>query len=1064
MTRPETRRASRKKPLGIGILFTIILFLLNLIGLVAVIVSFVNPIYNFFIELPFVASHTNFLQNTIVRWAQNLIATPYSLPFPFNQVSATQSAFMYFSAFYEVGMVLLLFLYFPFAVIGHNRIVNKKNQGVKLALQVISIILMLGYIVFVMLVSLSNSGRFGPHLEWFSDIFDKVSAYFNPGRRLEPLAFIKRFSPAVYTVAYAGLVIGLISLILNFIGLSGRNNYYITGRKAERQPEPYRQLDPLGRRVPAGYGAIKLAPIPSAEHIVVVEPGQKPVLPKNIAPAEPQRKVVPVSYVPSADRAPDVPVPAPKPELVTVSTENIEKKPTATVNLPTAERGIEEKPEPVVEKPVEKKLETVEVHDAEVVEEPKKLELKEEPKPDTIPAPEEPKPEPETKPEPEPKKEEPELVPEPKTEPQPLPEVAVPEPEMEPLLLKTAPVPEPELVPQIKTVATVVNTPANPQPEPKKEETKPVEIQPAVIPEPVPEKVEEKKEEVKPEPVPPAAPVAPVPPVPPVAPKAPEPEPEPEPERAWIQPTYREVSILNALEPILPNDNLTLPAVRETNVEAVLSNLEPFETTAVETLPSEESEIEEATKKANTISPENTPVDYLPGIDDNIVSPWEEEKPVEKTEVTQAAEPEPEPEEPVIEEKECAAPVEEEKPAEEEQAVEEAAEEEKVEEPVEPESTTPIRATIFPDAEPVEENVTEEAEAEAEEKEEEVQEIVPPVVEATSEEEKAEEPAEEEKAEEAEAEAEAEEEVEEEKAAEVTAINHLADDGLRPQEEDHPDNEIVRGPSRYEERITLAKNDLDEKQSTTIDEGWTIPGYEEKSIVIPVVEEAKEEEVEKPAEEEKPVEPVEEKKEEASAPVEEEKVEETTVVAEPVEEKKEEAVEENAPEPPVEENEPIQEKRTFTLVDPMKREVVEEKVEEKKELSAISGPLHKIRERKRDIQLVAPTKVKFDLKQYKVKTYEGDLTPEEAFLKGVTKVQPVVNPIFANQPVNDSWKQKKIDEENKKSGYFNVSQGKLVKPTRPLSQKPTNAKITSIRDMVKARKAKEPKEEEKNEK
>ena len=854
MTRPETKRISRKKPLGIGLLAVVILFILNLIGVAAIVAS-LTPLYD--VVSKYLTANAI---NEVTDIARVYICEPLGISQIFGHYSVAQSAFALLSIAYEVLMITLLFLYFPFAVIGHNRRVNKKNKGALAVFQVLSILIILALLAFYVLTCLSQS----PYsVKWFNDnLMTPFFDLFEKGGSLASLNFIDKFSLPLNALFCLTVAAYVVSLLLNLIGLIGKNLYYsnVYGISStpssrgdnrggiEKQPEPYRQLDPLGRRVPAGYGAIKLAPIPSAEHIIVVEPGQKPVLPKSIAPVEPQKKIVPVAYVPGAERdmpKDEVKAPAPKPELTTVEAVEVKKEaPVQEVPVVEAETHVEE-------------VQTVQEPVAETV--------------------------------------------------------------AEPISIKTVPIPEPELVHEEKSIPAVIHEPAKPTP-----------VKPAEEPAPV------------------------IPPQPPVVEKKEE-------ERCWIQPTYREVKILNALEPIVKNDELTLPAIRETNVEAVLSNLEPFQSKPIENLPSEEAEIEEAADKANEIAPANAPVDYLPGIDDSLANPWEEEKPVEKTDVTEVAAPEPA-KEPVVEEKA-------------EEIVEEKAEEEIV-----PESTEPIHGTVIADKEPIVEEKTEE----------------------TVEKEEAEEPAEEEKTVEEATEPEVIEEPEQK--AIVTAINHVAEDDLRPQEEEHPDNEIATGPSRYDEKIVVNKNVLEETANTTLDEGWTIPGYEPAK-----------EEVAQPAAEEKEIAPVE------PAPI---------------------AEEEAA-------------KRTFTLVDPMKHEAVEEKEEEKKELSAISGPLHQIRERKRDIQLVAPTRVKFDLKHYQIKTYQGELTPEEAFLKGVTKVQPVVNPVFANQPAADSWKQKKIDEENKKSGYFNVTQGKLVKPTRPISQKPTNTKITSIRDLVKARKAQE---------
>ena len=582
MTRPETKRISRKKPLGIGLLAVVILFILNLIGVAAIVAS-LTPLYD--VVSKYLTANAI---NEVTDIARVYICEPLGISQIFGHYSVAQSAFALLSIAYEVLMITLLFLYFPFAVIGHNRRVNKKNKGALAVFQVLSILIILALLAFYVLTCLSQS----PYsVKWFNDnLMTPFFDLFEKGGSLASLNFIDKFSLPLNALFCLTIAAYVVSLLLNLIGLIGKNLYYsnVYGISStpssrgdnrggiEKQPEPYRQLDPLGRRVPAGYGAIKLAPIPSAEHIIVVEPGQKPVLPKSIAPVEPQKKIVPVAYVPGAERdmpKDEVKAPAPKPELTTVEAVEVKKEaPVQEVPVVEAETHVEE-------------VQTVQEPVAETV--------------------------------------------------------------AEPISIKTVPIPEPELVHEEKSIPTVIPEPAKPTP-----------VKPAEEPAPV------------------------IPPQPPVVEKKEE-------ERCWIQPTYREVKILNALEPIVKNDELTLPAIRETNVEAVLSNLEPFQSKPIENLPSEEAEIEEAADKANEIAPANAPVDYLPGIDDSLANPWEEEKPVEKTDVTEVAAPEPA-EEPVVEEKT-------------EEIVEEKAEEEIV-----PESTEPIHGTVIADKEPIVEEKTEE--------------------------------------------------------------------------------------------------------------------------------------------------------------------------------------------------------------------------------------------------------------------------------------------------------------------------------------------------------------------
>ncbi|MFA6587273.1 MAG: hypothetical protein WCS91_05030, partial [Bacilli bacterium] len=146
------------------------------------------------------------------------------------------------------------------------------------------------------------------------------------------------------------------------------------------------------------------------------------------------------------------------------------------------------------------------------------------------------------------------------------------------------------------------------------------------------------------------------------------------------------------------------------------------------------------------------------------------------------------------------------------------------------------------------------------------------------------------------------------------------------------------------------------------------------------------------------------------------------------------------------------------LVTPIKKEeepVVEEKPEEKK-LTAVAGPVHAIHAPapKGAITPVAPRHVKFELAHYKIKTYEGELSAEQAFSMGVTKVQPMAMPVFAGED-NSALSSRKRREQIQKEGIFNVNQktsdfsAPVAKPTRPVAD---YSAATSIRDLVKANK------------
>ena len=259
----------------------------------------------------------------------------------------------------------------------------------------------------------------------------------------------------------------------------------------------------------------------------------------------------------------------------------------------------------------------------------------------------------------------------------------------------------------------------------------------------------------------------------------------------------------------------------------------------------------------------------------------------------------------------------------------------------------------------------------------------------------------------------------------------------------------------------------EEKSDDTIEENAS----EEKTIeekeeqIIETVSEA----VEEFKTAETPDEVIEEKSEEVN---EEKVVEETASEEKPLEVKEENSVEEkpvtSAPRvnqiglktfDPTKREKP----KNVGVINPVKtvkEEPVEEKPaevnEEKAKVTPIVAPLHSIEKSKHEkIEAVKARKVSFELKNYQVKTYEGDLTSEEAFNMGVTKVQPTVNPIFANQSKEPAWKEKRRQEEIKKNGYGDVTSVEKLNGKTTSTTTTGSKKVVSIRDLVKAKKSQE---------
>lgn len=173
-----------------------------------------------------------------------------------------------------------------------------------------------------------------------------------------------------------------------------------------------------------------------------------------------------------------------------------------------------------------------------------------------------------------------------------------------------------------------------------------------------------------------------------------------------------------------------------------------------------------------------------------------------------------------------------------------------------------------------------------------------------------------------------------------------------------------------------------------------------------------------------------------------------------VEEEKNESV--AAPTPVVPAPAGRKERPKIVPVAPIVREEVKEEVQEEKKLAPITGPLHSTeRSTHEKIEKVEAKKVRFELRNYQIKTYKGDLTAEEAFAKGVTKVQPSVNPVFANQGSEPAWKQKRRIEEIRKNGYGDVTQVKDLSKKAEKPAKPVQVKGSSIRDLLKNKKSAE---------
>ena len=337
-----------------------------------------------------------------------------------------------------------------------------------------------------------------------------------------------------------------------------------------------------------------------------------------------------------------------------------------------------------------------------------------------------------------------------------------------------------------------------------------------------------------------------------------------------------------------------------------------------------------------------------------------------------------------------------------------------------------------------------------------------------------------------EVEEEAEEELTEEAAPEdeTVAVEEAVEEQAEEAVEEQPAEEAQ--PVEEEQPVEEAVEEQPAEEAVEEQPAEEEQPVEEQTeeVVEETVEEQTEEVVEEhPAEEEQPVEEEQPAEEQAEEVVEETVEEQTEEVVEEQPTEEEQPAEEQ---PAEEEQRPVSNVKQVQLkevnkkddankprgpiapVTPMAQEEqpVEEEVKEEKTLAPVSGPLHSTEKSKHDeIRPVEARKVKFEKRNYELKTYEGDLTSEEAFEKGVTKVQPSVNPVFANQGNEPAWKQKKRDEEIRKNGYGEVTQVEDLSTATKRAPVAAPVKGNSIREMAKASKVQEeaPVEENKEE-
>ncbi len=453
--------------------------------------------------------------------------------------------------------------------------------------------------------------------------------------------------------------------------------------------------------------------------------------------------------------------------------------------------------------------------------------------------------------------------------------------------------------------------------------------------------------------------------------------------------TRRELAILNTLEPFGLSSIQELPGMYKEDPNEIIESLEPKELKKTD-LPDETKE-------------EAEPVDVLPGIDEWNASPWQDE-------VTPVKEKVIEPIPPVKEEALM------------EDMTVEASEVEEKQEVFEEKEPAPVEEVI---EEPKVEEVVEEKTIEVvEEKPVEIIEEKPEVIEEVKEE----------VVEEVKEEPKVEEIVEEEPAYKVLETKPVDIDNswVLPEYDEEAEKRKAEEARRLAEE-EAAKKAAEEDARRLAEEAAKKAAEEEEARRL-----AEEEAAKKAAEEEEARRLAEE---EAAKKAAEE--EEARRLAE--EEAAKKAAEEAKNKPnikvvklnPVHKpTEPANKPKVAPIV-PIKQETAPEVVEEEKKLEKISGPMHKVNKTDvpKDIKPVTARKVKFELSKYRIKTYNGDLTSEQAFLKGVTKVQPTAQPIFVDKN-ESSYKKKRREEEIRKNGYQNINVVKNtndLKPVKPIN-------------------------------
>lgn len=475
--------------------------------------------------------------------------------------------------------------------------------------------------------------------------------------------------------------------------------------------------------------------------------------------------------------------------------------------------------------------------------------------------------------------------------------------------------------------------------------------------------------------------------------------------------TRRELAILNTLEPFNLNHVETLPGIYVDDTNQIIEGLEPHDLKNT-TLPDEQEETK--------------PVEVLPGVDEWSADPWGEEiKPAEEKKLVPIP---PIREEAVEDMTEVASP-------------EEVKQEIFEEKEPEPEETPITEPEPEPETKPVEEtveDVEEKAEEEPVEEGPDFREIETKPVDIDNtwllptydpEEEKRR-LAEEELERSKKALEEEKKKVEEEKKRleEEARQRCLEEEKRKAEEEERKLKEKEELEKAEQERLKALEPDHRnlETKPVEIDDTWVLPKYDPEKDIKPVDKEKTVEEA--PAENVPPKPTV--------------KVIKMNPIHKPIN---------------------PQNKPKVAPIAPIKHEEAPvEPVEEEKKLEKISKPIHEVskREMPKDIKPVQARKVKFELSKYRIRTYQGELTSEEAFLKGVTKVQPTAQPIFSGQKNDSALKRRRREEEIKKNGYENINIIKNtqdLKPIKPISQENTSVNATSIRDLVKAAKAEEAK-------